>query len=70
MSISKPKFKSCLQKWEKLSQWHRPLNSIENEVKPPVMIDQEVELGPTRDEKMYFWWICSTEVGKNDLLNA
>ena len=31
-----------------------PLNSIENEVKPPVMIDKEVEPGLTRDEKTYF----------------
>ena len=53
MSISKPKFKSCLQKWEKLSQWHLPLNSIENEVKQLVMIDKEVEPGLTHYEKMY-----------------
>ena len=51
MSTSKPKFKSCLQKCEKLSQYYRPLNSIENEVKAIVMIDKEVELGPTHDEK-------------------
>ena len=34
------------------------------------MIDKEVELGPTRDEKMYFWGIFSPEVRKTDLLNT
>ena len=28
------------------------------------MIDKEVEPGLTRDEKMYSWWIFSTEVGE------
>ena len=34
------------------------------------MIDKEVEPGPTRDEKMYSWWIFSTEVGRTLLLNT
>ena len=34
------------------------------------MIDKEVEPGPTRDEKTYLRWICSTEVEKKDLLNT
>ena len=70
MSISKPKFKSCLQKWEKLSQYHLPLNFIENEVKPLVMIDKKVKPGLIRAEKTYFWWTFSTEVGETVLLNT
>ena len=70
MSISKPKFKSCLQKWEKLSQQHLPLNLIENEVKLLVMIIKKVEPGISRAEKMYFWWTFSAEVGKAVLLNT
>ena len=54
MSIIEPKLKSCLQKWEKLTQWYLPLNSIEHEGKPQVMIDKKIDPGLTNDEKMYF----------------
>ena len=64
MSTIKPKQKS----W--FSQYHLPLNSMENEVKPLVIIDKKVEPGLSRDEKVYFWWTFSTEKGKTILLNT
>ena len=34
------------------------------------MIFKKMEPGPSRDEKVYFWWTFSTEVGKTVLLNT